>query len=131
MARLRAERPAEFEAEAARRLGEWARMAAEREGAGAGPTAERRLEQYAARIESVARAYREAPAEQRPVLRQELQQLVTIAFDLQESERWERLARLEREVQRLKRELEQRRAAREQMIDRRIRDILEASTAAH
>ncbi len=130
LTRLRAERPAEFEAEAARRLGEWARVAADREGPAAGPTAEQRMEQYSARIESIARAYRDAPAEQRPVLRQELQQLVTIAFDLQEAERRERLGRLEREVQRLKRELEQRRAAREQMIERKVREILEADTAA-
>lgn len=130
LTRLRAERPAEFEAEAARRLGEWARVAGDREGAGPGPAGEQRMQQYTARIESLARAYREASAEQRSLLRQELQQLVTIAFDLQEAERRERLGRLEREVQRLKRELEQRRAAREQMIERKVREILEADTAA-
>jgi len=129
LVRLRAENPAEFEAEMKRRLGEWVRGAAEREAAGH-EAAERRMQQYLARIQNLARAYREAPAERREEFREELRQVVTIAFDLQEAERRERVVRLEREVQRLKRELEQRRAAREQMIERKVREILEAEAAA-
>ncbi|MCX7817605.1 MAG: hypothetical protein N2652_00060 [Kiritimatiellae bacterium] len=125
LVRLRAEAPATFEAEVRRRFSDWPRGLPDRMTGASGGAAE----QYAARIESLARVYREAAAEQRPAIRNEIRRLVTIAFDLREAERRDRLARIEKELQKLKRELEQRRAARDEMIERKVREILEGSAA--
>lgn len=126
---LRSRRLADFEAEVRRRMEDGIRSASEREASISAPSAGHQLEQYADRIERLAHAYHAAPEDRRSDIRQELKQLVTIAFDLREAERRERVGRLDREVQKLKRELAQRHATQNQIIERKVQEILEVDAA--
>ena len=68
--------------------------------------------------------FRQAPPEQRERIKQEVHQLVTKQFEIRQQRRVLELKRVEGELQRLREAVERRAKAREQLIERRISELL-------
>jgi hypothetical protein len=68
--------------------------------------------------------YRHAPAEQREQMKKELTDLVNRHFEVRQQRRELQLKRLEEELQRLRESIQARNEAREQIVNRRIAELL-------
>jgi hypothetical protein len=68
--------------------------------------------------------YRHAPAEQREQVKKELTDLVNRHFEVRQQRRELQLKRLEEELQRLRESIQARNEAREQIVNRRIAELL-------
>ena len=68
--------------------------------------------------------YRHAPAEQREQLKKELTDLVNRHFEVRQQRRELQLKRLEEELQRLRESIQARNEAREQIVNRRVAELL-------
>jgi hypothetical protein len=68
--------------------------------------------------------YRGAPEPRREELRRELENLVKRHFELRQERRQLELKRLERELQRLREAIERRTRAREELVGKRVRELL-------
>jgi hypothetical protein len=68
--------------------------------------------------------FRQAPPEQRERIKQEVRQLVNKQFEIRQQRRSLELKRLEGELQRLRETTERRAKAREQLIERRVSELL-------
>lgn len=145
LSRLRAEHPAQFEAELRRRLDEARRRLRDRAaartnapaadakpaatrppaGAAARPAGvEERVDELMRRINQAAERYRRLPPSQQAALAVEIREMVAAVFDLRENDRTQRVNRLQKELERLKKELDRRRSLRDQIIDRKVAEIL-------
>ncbi len=68
--------------------------------------------------------FRQAPSEQRERIQQEVRELVTKQFEVRQQRRTLELKRLEGELKRLHEAIERRAKAREQLIERRVLELL-------
>jgi len=68
--------------------------------------------------------FRQAPPEQRERIKQEVQQMVTKQFEIRQQRRTLELKRLEGELKRLQQAIERRAKARDQLIERRVSELL-------
>jgi hypothetical protein len=88
-------------------------------------TAENELDR---RTRELARDYREAPNDERAKLREELKELVTRHFETRQERRALELKRFEEELKRLREAMELRETEREQIIDKRVSELLGEET---
>ena len=72
----------------------------------------------------LAAQYRDASEEDRYEIKQEVQKIVGEQFDVRQERRTLELKRLEKDLQKLRKAVEQRKEVREKLIDRRISDLL-------
>jgi hypothetical protein len=70
-----------------------------------------------------ARAYREAPAEEQPNLRNEMHNTIAELFDAREAQRAGQVQEAEQRLEQLRHALETRAAKREQIIERRVNEL--------
>ena len=68
--------------------------------------------------------FRQAPPEQRERIKQEVHQMVSKQFEVRQQRRALELKRVEAELQRLREAVERRAKARQQLIDRRVSELL-------
>ncbi len=76
------------------------------------------------RTEELARNYREAPKDQHAKLKEDLKKLVTEQFETRQQRRKLELTRLEEELKRLREFGDRREKNKQQIIDKRISDLL-------
>jgi hypothetical protein len=69
--------------------------------------------------------FRRAPAEQRPTVKERLEQVVNKHFDVRQQRRRLELKRLEEELQRLREAIERRDDGRKEIVAGRISELLE------
>ena len=68
--------------------------------------------------------YRNAPAEQRPELKKQIQESVTKHFEVRQKKRQLQLTRMEKELQRMRDEIKRRGEAQEEIVGRRLAELL-------
>jgi hypothetical protein len=76
------------------------------------------------RTRQLALQYRQAPEEQREAIRKEMEKLVGEHFDVRQQRRVLELNRLQEELKRLQQSIDDRNKAREQIVNKRVQELL-------